>query len=428
VIKIAKAYYGDKISENMIETPEGYLVCQNVPIGRTGWMEYLGQELPADFNIPYGAKVKVYRSPEELFSPETIASFEGKAVTNTHPTSNLTLDTTAITERGHAQNVRRDGDFLIADLYVKDPGLIDEIMNKRKRETSSGYDCSWVQIGDGKYEQREIIGNHIAIVPSGRAGPKVSIKDSKPDNKQSGGKNMKITQKFLAAIGLKHFVQDAEPEDIAKAMDAMSECEEPKKEVKPDEAKAEAKDEDPAINADLKEMKDQIAKLTGIIEALVQSDKDVHKELGAQESMDALEADLDKEVKDEKPEDKETLEDEAKESAAEQKKEKEEDTEKHKFAADAAIKQFVKDMKPVIMAIPDEKTRNEVAKKFVASVQDSRTVAAQNGYADILAAAAKNKKAAMDKANNKQMSTSEAAGKACDAWKAAGEKLKGGNK
>src|SRR5665648_440795 len=82
-------YYGDKISDNMALTPESFLICSNVPIGRIGWMDYYGQELPPGFNEPMGELFKVYRGPEELFSSNTIASFEGKSVTNTHPTANL---------------------------------------------------------------------------------------------------------------------------------------------------------------------------------------------------------------------------------------------------------------------------------------------------------------------------------------------------
>ena len=67
-------YYGDKISNNIIVTDEGYLVCMNVPIGRIGYMDYLGQELPAEFNLPFGQTFKVRRTAEELFRPETIAS------------------------------------------------------------------------------------------------------------------------------------------------------------------------------------------------------------------------------------------------------------------------------------------------------------------------------------------------------------------
>ena len=39
------AYYGYTISPNQIETGEGFLICKNVPIARTGTQEYLGREM-----------------------------------------------------------------------------------------------------------------------------------------------------------------------------------------------------------------------------------------------------------------------------------------------------------------------------------------------------------------------------------------------
>ena len=35
------SYYGYTISPNQIETGEGFLICRNVPIARTGTQEYM---------------------------------------------------------------------------------------------------------------------------------------------------------------------------------------------------------------------------------------------------------------------------------------------------------------------------------------------------------------------------------------------------
>ena len=42
------AYYGDRISPHMTDTPEGYLICHDVPIARTGPQDYLARELQMD--------------------------------------------------------------------------------------------------------------------------------------------------------------------------------------------------------------------------------------------------------------------------------------------------------------------------------------------------------------------------------------------
>lgn len=43
------AYYGTEISEHMTDTPEGYLICRDVPIARTGEMTYRAAELELEF-------------------------------------------------------------------------------------------------------------------------------------------------------------------------------------------------------------------------------------------------------------------------------------------------------------------------------------------------------------------------------------------
>ena len=419
-------YYGDKISENMALTPESFLICSNVPIGRTGWMRYLGQEIPSDFGEPIGVWVEVYRSPEELFSPNTIASFEGKSVTNTHPTSLLDINSAPMTERGHVQNVRRDGNFLVADLFIKDAGLVSEVQNKIKREVSSGYNCSWHKIGEGKYEQREITGNHVAVVPAGRAGSEVAIMDSLPGDsleqqktKTGGKKTMpaKITKKLLAAIGFKHYAQDAEPEDIAKAMDAMNEDDPEKKETKdadPEDKKDPVKDADPGQGAQLIDM---MNKVLDRIEKLEKREEAQQGE-SADSVMDAMEKDLDKPAEDADPDPEKD-----KESA------KDADPEKGPAkgaAADFVLRKFVQDMKPVIMAIPDEKARLKAAKSFRSAVQDQRAYRASSGYGAIIQAVASNKHAAIDAHVTQQQSVGERAEAAAKAWNTQGETMKGG--
>lgn len=174
------AYYGYTISPNQIETGEGFLICRNVPIARTGSMDYLESELnPAGSS---SKMVKVLRSPEEVFSEAALSSFEGKPVTNEHPPELLTPETYSLYAKGHAQNVRKgEGRWeghMVADLHVQDETLIREVQ-EGKREISCGYECSYSDNGDGTYSQHDIRGNHVAVVTRGRAGKNVAILDSK---------------------------------------------------------------------------------------------------------------------------------------------------------------------------------------------------------------------------------------------------------
>lgn len=173
---MSRAYYGSKISENITELSDGCLLCANVPIARTGTYKYLREELGLDGS----GIVDVYRTDDEVFNSTAIASFEGKAFTDTHPAVDVDVNNWAIYSKGDVRNVRRGtGDMsncLLADIIVRDPIVIDEIRSGAKREISSGYECEYVE-EDGKIYQRNIRGNHVALVQSGRAGSQVKIYD-----------------------------------------------------------------------------------------------------------------------------------------------------------------------------------------------------------------------------------------------------------
>ena len=175
-------YYGSRISENITKTPEGFLICMNVPINRTGHQTYLGKELMLDedtSNNP-NKEVDIVRDEDDVFDRATLASFEGKPIVNEHPDEDVDVNNYNMYANGHCQNVRRDGEYTIADLYITEPNLIRDIENG-KREISCGYTCDFVPNGDGTYKQVNIRGNHIAVVNSGRAGEKVRINDAKED-------------------------------------------------------------------------------------------------------------------------------------------------------------------------------------------------------------------------------------------------------
>ena len=175
---MARAYYGSKISDNITVLDNGCLVCFNVPIARVGTYKYLREEL----GLEGSGIVDVYREPEEVFDEVAIASFEGKAFTDTHPAVDVTADNWSIYAKGELKNVRRGkGDksnFLLADILVRDPIVINEIQSGAKRESSAGYDCEYGERG-GKGYQTNIRGNHAALVQAGRAGSQVKIYDTK---------------------------------------------------------------------------------------------------------------------------------------------------------------------------------------------------------------------------------------------------------
>ena len=174
-------YFGSRISDNLTETKEGFLICHGVPIARTGWQKYIGREIGLSGDDA-NKLVDVYRSPEEVFKPETMASFRGKPFTDNHPDRDVNPDNALWLVKGVVDNVRRgagaETNLLLADVIVYDRNLIRAILDSKKREVSCGYNCQYVRMPDGTYQQRDIHGNHVALVDEGRAGARVSIRDA----------------------------------------------------------------------------------------------------------------------------------------------------------------------------------------------------------------------------------------------------------
>lgn len=178
-------YAAQKLGKTRYLTPEGYLVCEGVPIARTGEQTYREDELNRSgekrIRGDRDGIVVVRRKPEDVFHPDTVRSFEGKAITVEHPSTFLSPDTIRQHQVGHVQHVRRgDGiedDLLVGDFVITDPEAIAYV-NRALPEVSAGYCADYAQDEPGIAYQRSIFGNHVALVERGRAGPRVSIKDS----------------------------------------------------------------------------------------------------------------------------------------------------------------------------------------------------------------------------------------------------------
>jgi hypothetical protein len=213
------------------------LLCERVPIARTGTQFYGPGEVP----IESGADgiIRVVRDEAEVFRPETIASFEGKPVTLDHPSLFVTPETWRELTVGVVQNVRRgdgfDADLLLADLLITDAAAIKLVRAEPDpekpgsfirplRQVSCGYDANYVQESPGVGYQRDIIGNHVALVDRGRAGARCAIQDKEPEimttkTKDKASLLQKLLGRFAAmdADELEAAVQDAEESDEEKA-------------------------------------------------------------------------------------------------------------------------------------------------------------------------------------------------------------------
>lgn len=230
------AYYGSQISPHLVDTPEGFLICKDVPIARTGPQDYLARELQLDGDPD--RVITVQRYPEDVFEDATLASLEGKPVTDGHPPENVGPENYAAYTKGHVQNVRRDGDYIVADLYINDANLANEVRNNVKREVSCGYLCNYVLDGSG-YKQTRIRGNHVAVVPKGRAGKSVSIQDTAPEAEKGGNKPMsEFWKSVLTAFG--KAAKDASPEELDEMVQTTATALDAEPAKAPDAAPAES--------------------------------------------------------------------------------------------------------------------------------------------------------------------------------------------
>jgi len=158
------------------------LLCEEVPVARTGMMIYGPEETPIDAG-PDGI-VKIHREESDVFHEDTIASAQGKPVTNDHPDSDVTPSDWKKLSHGIMLNVRRGtgamDDLLLADLLITTEDGIAAIQSG-KREVSLGYEADYVEVAPGVGKQANIIINHVALVEQGRCGPRCAINDEKPN-------------------------------------------------------------------------------------------------------------------------------------------------------------------------------------------------------------------------------------------------------
>ena len=149
-------------------------------IARTGIQLYHGKECGRD----HIEKVRVYRPQDAVFSADAVKSYTHLPVTLEHP--GVAVDSSnwkkyAVGETG--DEVLRDGGTVRVPMMLRDAEAIAAVKGG-KNQISVGYSCDveWVDgvTPDGdKYDavQRNIRGNHVAIVSTARGGPELKFGD-----------------------------------------------------------------------------------------------------------------------------------------------------------------------------------------------------------------------------------------------------------
>lgn len=359
---MAIAYYGATISPNMDKTPEGYLICRNVPINRTGVQVYTAREV----GIPGGGDdpVNVYRLEEDVFSPAALASMEGKDVTRGHPPEMLEASNQSAYSNGHIENVRRDGENTVGDLIIKDPGLVSDVENGVLREVSCGYYCTFEPYLDG-YKQTHLVGNHVAVVPRGRAGHDVAIKDAAVEA-EKGRQNMSdFWKSVLTAFGMA--AKDASPEEL----DAMVATTATALDAAPAEPAAPAEDKAPEAEPAKDEMVEKAPKgddigskldrILEMLEAKARGGRGEHP-LHDESDLDEMVAKLAGKVEGKDPEAAVTVPAEEMEDAC-----------MSPAAKDAAV-ELLKKVRPAVAAIQDKQERARVVDALLSTIKGPNTV------------------------------------------------------
>lgn len=283
-------FLSDKVTiSTRVRTDEGYLIV-DAAIARAGIYEYTAGELGIPDKDP-NQVLRVLRTEDEVFKPESMESFRNKPVTNNHPPGTL-LDSSNVTrfKVGHSETVDRDGDLMNSKLHIMDADAVRCVENG-KCEISNGYlaDVNIERGTDDKYGpydaiQKNIRGNHIAIVDSGRAGQECRIADNLSTSKEKAmktvvidGKSYEVTTLDAAALVielLQSKLKDAEEAAKKKKEEEDEDLEEVKKEAKKtnDKLQAELDDAkskivtDEQLDALVADRADLVAKATKLVD------------------------------------------------------------------------------------------------------------------------------------------------------------------
>lgn len=223
-----KYFFKTRLGNTRFQLADGSVLFKDVPIARTGEQVYGAEELP-DLQPDSHGLITVQRTPEEVFSERTIASFEGMAVTIGHPkdfSGNIifvTPENWRQLSNGHIQNVRRGAgdksDLLLADVIAKTPEAIQAVEDGDD-EVSCGYDADYRQISPGIAEQYAITGNHLALVPNGRAGSRCALGDSMPNKAKNWWERLVRARKTNDAAEMANLIDN--PPDTVTGDDDVS--------------------------------------------------------------------------------------------------------------------------------------------------------------------------------------------------------------
>jgi hypothetical protein len=280
-------------------TSEGYLVAPG-NIARTGVQQYRAYELGLDADGMDPMRViRLHRPAEEVFDPSSMASFENKPITIEHPPVAVTADNWAELAKGEVRDVARSGDLMTGTLLIKAKDAVAALQDG-KVQLSNGYtfelDMTPGTAADGQaYDgvQRNIRGNHVALVDAARCGSACRIADSQPNE---GVTTMADAKRKVVVDGIPLEVDDTAAAAIDKLVKQRDEAVSAK-DAADQKLKAEVKVGDKVLVIGSGEVGPAIAKLIADHAAQVETLK---KDVVTPEARDAMVAEWSKLIADAK--------------------------------------------------------------------------------------------------------------------------------
>ena len=203
---------------------DGRLHVAISPISKANVCPYFGREIPGGeaMGLDPDRIYQLYRDPGEL--AKAVATFNNIPLLSRHIAVSAADPQKEFVVGATGSNAEFAAPFLRNSLVIWDASAIAGVQTNEQRELSSAYryvaDMTPGVSPEGvPYDGRmtEIVGNHVALVPVGRAGADVLVSDSLPEELTP----MKLSKAAAAraalhAVLLPQLAQDSAPADIRK--------------------------------------------------------------------------------------------------------------------------------------------------------------------------------------------------------------------
>ena len=221
---------------------DGKLHVELTPISKANVCVYYGREIPGcdELGLIPDKAYRLLRDPEEL--RKAADTFNNQPLLNTHIAVSVLDPPKEAIIGSTGESAEFDGTYLKNSLVIWDVNSIIGVENKQQREISSSYRYR-LDMTPGEYEgeaydgvMRDIVCNHVAIVPSGRAGPDVFVYDSQPT-----GLKLMSKIKSLMTLIRPYLANDEKSEEVEKKVEAIIKDEDEDKKKAEDEMSEEEK-------------------------------------------------------------------------------------------------------------------------------------------------------------------------------------------